>query len=151
MTPGHFASSLHCEMEYSQFLHEWLDRHPPAPKEEKDLHEAERRADQAEERRVLLRIEPQEKLDLHGLTIDEAVARTDLFLRSSSDDGLRKVLIVHGKGNHSTAGQPVLKSAIRDFVRRHPLCAEMGVPDRGLGGEGAIWVILRRGTIARDR
>jgi DNA-nicking Smr family endonuclease len=97
-------------------------------------------------RRSRLRhLPPEEHIDLHGLTREEALRRLDRFLRTSVQRGLEKVLIVHGKGNHSAAGA-VLRDAVRDHLRASPLAGETGHPGRELGGSGATWVLLKRGS-----
>lgn len=140
LTDSPFASSLQSTMDYAKALGEWLDRHPPVPKEPEE--EPSRRA-LGEERRALRRLRPEARLDLHGLTVEEALGRADRFLRDSKDRGFRKVLIIHGKGNHSAQGRGVLREKVRELVRNHPLSGETGVPDPAEGGDGAIWVIVR--------
>ncbi len=129
-------------MDYRRQLEEWLRRHPPQPKEE-SAEGVDPRQGAAQRRRELHRMQPQGRLDLHGLTVEEATLRADQFLRSAHARGLSKVLIIHGKGNHSEGGKGVLKGSIRDFLASHPLAGETGVPQREQGGEGAVWVILR--------
>ena len=41
------------------------------------------------------------QIDLHGLTREEAWIRLGAFISECSSRRLKKVLIVHGKGNHS--------------------------------------------------
>lgn len=109
----------------------WLAAHPPVPKEQDE--ELSGFALSSERRRKLREMLPEGQVDLHGLTANEALRRVDGFLKESKAQGLRKVLIIHGKGNHSSDGQGVLKVSIRNFVRKHPLAGESGVPDRILG------------------
>jgi len=96
----------------------------------------------AERRRRLKKMAPQRQLDLHGLTAKEAVRRVDAFLKECRTAGVRKVLIVHGKGLHSAQG-PVLRTAVRECVQRSPLAGEMGPAEKRWGGAGALWVVLR--------
>ncbi|MFO7850305.1 MAG: Smr/MutS family protein [Spirochaetia bacterium] len=86
---------------------------------------------------------PQDTLDLHGMKGDEAEDKLRRFLDSARRRALRKVLIIHGKGNHST-GVPVLKNIVVDYLRRCSFTGEMGTPGRELGGSGATWVILKK-------
>ena len=129
-------------MDYKRQLEEWLRLHPPQPKEE-PADQGNPLQIESQRRRALRRMEPQERLDLHGFTVDEARRRADEFLRAAQAMGLSKVLIIHGKGNHSEGGRGVLKGSIRDYLASHPLAGETGIPDRAQGGEGAVWVILR--------
>jgi DNA-nicking Smr family endonuclease len=121
-------------------LEKWLETHPPVAKDEAPEDEASE--DPATRRRRLRETEPQATLDLHGCTVQEAVARIESFLRACKKRGLEKVLIVHGKGNHSS-GEPVLKRTVRHVLERSRLAGESGTPDRRLGGQGATWVVLR--------
>ena len=86
--------------------------------------------------------EPQAELDLHGLRASEAQAALERFLRDAAARGLGKVLIIHGKGNH-TRGQPVLEGAVRAWLERSPIAGAFGRAERRHGGSGATWVILR--------
>jgi DNA-nicking Smr family endonuclease len=121
-------------------LEKWLEAHPPVSKD--DHPDAEGLEVPAERRRRLREREPQATLDLHGCTIEQAQARTHSFLRACKGRGLEKVLIIHGKGNHS-AGEPVLKRVVRRVLERSNVAGECGTPDRRLGGQGATWVVLR--------
>ncbi len=129
-------------MDYKRQLEEWLRQHPPQPKDE-PTEGGNPLQVESQQRRVLRRMTPQERLDLHGLTVDEARRRADEFLRAAQAMVLIKVLIIHGKGNHSEGGQGVLRRSIRDYLASHPLAGETGIPDRSQGGEGAVWVVLR--------
>ena len=76
---------------------------------------------------------------MNSLEAEEAI---DRFIREAKSRGLEKVLIVHGKGNHSL-GEPVLKRVVRAFLEKCPLTGAFGVADRSEGGRGATWVLLR--------
>ena len=98
----------------------------------------------AAERRSRLRNKtPDAVIDLHGLTRDEAWLRLSAFFAAALRQGAEKVLVVHGKGNHSE-GEAVLKKATRDFVERCSFAGECGQADSRSGGAGATWVILKR-------
>lgn len=86
--------------------------------------------------------EPQAELDLHGRSGAEAQSALERFLREARGRGLQKVLIIHGKGNHST-GNPVLPRIVRAALERCPFAAAFGPAERRLGGKGATWVVLR--------
>lgn len=94
-------------------------------------------------RKTIRRMAPQESIDLHGYTVDEALSEVETFLKQAKRRGLKKVLIIHGKGRHSEEGESVLRSRVRTYLASSPLCGETGVPQPSLGGEGAVWVILR--------
>jgi len=81
-------------------------------------------------------------LDLHGLTAADAEESLSVFFRDASRRGLRKVLIIHGKGLHS-ADAPVLGKTVRSFLEASPLAGRHGSADRRSGGSGAVWVMIR--------
>lgn len=88
-------------------------------------------------------LKPLGELDLHGLTRDEAVARTRSFLAGAVRQGWPAVVIVTGKGLHSSAG-PVLRQAVERLLEgSHELVLEWGQAPRRFGGAGALVVFLR--------
>jgi DNA-nicking Smr family endonuclease len=96
----------------------------------------------AERRRRLLKKKPDAALDLHNLTRDEAWTAMDGFFRNARSQGLEKLLIIHGKGNHSE-GEAVLKRASREFIERCPFAGESGYSGVRDGGRGSTWVLLK--------
>ncbi len=90
----------------------------------------------------LKKMKPQDKLDLHGFTASEAETELEIFLNNSKKKGLKKVLIVHGKGIHSPNG-PVLKDTVKTYLRRCSFTGMTGTPEQSLGGSGAVWVIIK--------
>lgn len=100
------------------------------------------RSERERERARLERMKPEASLDLHGLTTDDALARLRLFLDDSLRKGLCKVLIIHGKGNHSE-GDPVLAGAVARFLEAYPPAGKRGPADRALGGRGALVLYLK--------
>jgi DNA-nicking Smr family endonuclease len=93
-------------------------------------------------RRRLLAKAADAVLDLHGLTRDEAWAALDTFFRDSRRRGFEKLLVIHGKGNHSQ-GDVVLKEAVRSFIENCPFAGESGHGGAAMGGSGATWVLLK--------
>jgi len=81
-------------------------------------------------------------IDLHGLTREEADIRLNAFITECVRRGLKKVLIIHGKGNHSNEG-PVLSHAVRSFIESDKRLGRFGFADKTLGGKGATWVLIR--------
>ncbi|AHC16180.1 Smr/MutS family protein [Salinispira pacifica] len=81
-------------------------------------------------------------LDLHGMRAQAAEISLRHFIDESYRRGWKKVLIIHGKGNHSTDG-PVLKDTVMQVVRAHPHAGRHGVPGRSLGGSGALWLVIK--------
>ncbi|MDC7127060.1 MAG: Smr/MutS family protein [Spirochaetales bacterium] len=120
-------------------MDEWLDKYPPVDKD-KDTEPLNKILPVS--RKKLLKQQPQSKIDLHGLTADEARKAVEDFLLKSKKRGLKKVLIIHGKGYHSD-GKPVLKREVYSILERTSLCGEFGKADPKNGGSGAVWVMLK--------
>ena len=96
-----------------------------------------------QKRRSLLKNKkPDAQLDLHGMTRDEAWQGLELFFNDSKAKGLEKILVIHGKGNHST-GEAVLKKTVMKFIEHCPFAGESGRGKAVTGGEGATWVLLK--------
>jgi DNA-nicking Smr family endonuclease len=84
----------------------------------------------------------QETLDLHGLTGDEAVAETAVFLAGCKRAGIRCVRVIHGKGLRSPGREPVLKRRIRKLLTRRDEVLAFVEPRAAHGGSGAVVVLL---------
>ncbi|MFW5684461.1 MAG: Smr/MutS family protein [Spirochaetota bacterium] len=82
----------------------------------------------------------QDRLDLHGMTLAEAITATDRFIATARSRGLRKVLIIHGKGRD---GEGLLKREVRAHLERHEDAGAMGYAKGTDGGRGALWVVIR--------
>lgn len=123
----------------------WLNRHGIEDKDSArvSLSKTDVLRSKAEERRRLRKMKPEAVIDLHGLTCDDAEAALDAFFTDCRRQGVRKILIVHGKGLHSE-GSPVLASLVRSYIERNPRAGESGVASREEGGNGALWVILKQ-------
>jgi DNA-nicking Smr family endonuclease len=118
---------------------EWYRSRDLADRDEQACPERRRE----EEARRLARLPPQAELDLHGMKASEAETAIEVFLRDCARRGYEKVLIIHGKGNHSSLA-PVLKSLVRRVLERSPLAGRFGPADKTQGGSGATWVYVRR-------
>ncbi len=119
----------------------WLDKYPPSSGA-KDEDPGEVARQKHEKNLARRRLPIDDELDLHGCTVEEAVSRTRRFVETSRAHGLRKVLVIHGKGNHSN-GESLLRAPVRSFLSSHPGVDEIGTPGRNNGGDGAVWVLLR--------
>jgi DNA-nicking Smr family endonuclease len=95
-----------------------------------------------ERRRRLLSKRADAALDLHGLTRDEAWAALETFFNEGKRRGFEKLIIIHGKGNHSK-GEAVLSRTVREFIEFCPFAGENGKGNAVSGGSGATWVILK--------
>ncbi|BCX82284.1 hypothetical protein MIT9_P1870 [Methylomarinovum caldicuralii] len=88
------------------------------------------------------RIPPRAELDLHGCTRAQAKPLLDHFLAECLADRIRCALIVHGKGWRSPDFKPVLKSALDQWLRRHPQVTAFCSARPKDGGSGALYVLL---------
>ena len=96
-------------------------------------------------RRGLLPIDA--RLDLHGKRAGDARAEVATFLRDKRARGERCVLVVHGKGEHSPGGVGVLRGEVAAWLSQGSASehvAAFATATDGDGGEGAIYVLLRR-------
>lgn len=100
------------------------------------------------------------RLDLHGMTLDEAHGALDGFLDRADRAGKRCLLVITGKGRgaktadwHTDSGfnAPRTRGILRDAVprwlqtdlnRQRVLATEPARPQHG--GDGALYVLLRR-------
>lgn len=76
------------------------------------------------------------EIDLHGLTVDEALPKLDSFLHSAFRAGYYEVRIVHGKGSG------ILRREVDRYLSSHPLVRSHRLADRYHGGDGATEVQL---------
>jgi DNA-nicking Smr family endonuclease len=91
------------------------------------------------------------RLDLHGMTQDEAHRALLWFVRGARADGKRCVLVITGRG---TFGGGVLKGAVPRWFeeaefRPHLLAISPAQPRDG--GAGALYVMLRRSVTVTER
>jgi len=101
------------------------------------------------------KLEPEARIDLHGMTVAQAHSALTGFILSAQARGLRLVLVITGKGR--TMGrdhvapmpvrQGVLKHEVPQWLRSPPLAPlvlELREAHRGHGGSGAYYVYLRK-------
>ncbi|MGE5380944.1 MAG: Smr/MutS family protein [Methylocystaceae bacterium] len=58
-----------------------------------------------------------EKLDLHGLNVEEALAKASSQIEWLLDKGIDVLVINHGKGHHSEHGIGVVRQKIRAMLK----------------------------------
>jgi len=86
------------------------------------------------------------RIDLHGMTQDQAHAALASFLQRCQHEDRRAVLVITGKGSVS-AGGGVLRRAVPRWLSEPPLAGRVvGVETAAQrhGGDGACYVLLRR-------
>lgn len=120
----------------------WLRRYGTIDKDKLAEDQYERTKEQ--DRNYILNMKPEARLDLHGLHQNEAQVKLDSFITDCCRKGLRKVIIIHGKGIHTTGTDPVLGELVRKFIEHDKRCGSSGHPKtKQEGGSGATWVILK--------
>ncbi|WP_354545021.1 Smr/MutS family protein [Roseovarius sp. MBR-78] len=99
------------------------------------------------------KLTPEAKLDLHGMTLDQAHGALNGFVMRAHGAGKRLVLVVTGKGKDRDSGGPI---PVRHGVLRHnvpqwlclpplaPLVLQVTEAHISHGGGGAYYVYLRR-------
>ncbi len=99
------------------------------------------------------KLEPEARIDLHGMTLDRAHGALGRFIITSQTRGLRLVLVITGKGSREDPYDPmprrrgVLKSQVPVWLRMAPLgqaVLQISEAHQRHGGTGAYYVYLRR-------
>ena len=95
------------------------------------------------------------KFDLHGFTLDEANNKVKEIIEHCVKNNFRELLLITGKGLHSTSDQDVyisnnlgkLKYSVPEFIKTNSELNKMIVSitdaDKKDGGEGAIIIKLK--------
>ena len=119
----------------------WLNRHGIYDKDAEYPGET-KAGENFTKKRKLHTMRPQAEIDLHGMTLEEAYAALVAFFEDAVQKSYQKILIIHGKGNHSENG-PVLARFVQKFLESHAHAGETGHPKGRDGGTGSTWVILK--------
>lgn len=86
------------------------------------------------------------RVDLHGMTQEEAYSLLLSFLRRAHEGGVRYVLVITGKGS-SSRGDGVLRKSLPAWLKTQPfrhMVSGIDEAARHHGGGGAFYVRLRR-------
>ena len=95
-------------------------------------------------------------LDLHGKTLDEANQIIENFIRKSYEDKVHKLIIVTGKGLHSSNEKDpyvskdlgILKYSVPEFLKNNSELMEIisEIKDASIndGGSGAFYIFLKK-------
>ena len=95
-------------------------------------------------------------LDLHGKTLDEANQIIENFIRKSYEDKVHKLIIVTGKGLHSSNEKDpyvskdlgILKYSIPNFLKNNVELMELisNISEASIedGGSGAFYIFLKK-------
>ena len=99
------------------------------------------------------KLSPEGKIDLHGMTLEQAHPALNRFIMSAHSAGKRLVLVVTGKGKSGRDTGPI---PLRKGVLKHQVPQWLTMPPLGQivmqvtpahishGGDGAYYVYLRR-------
>ncbi|KAJ3781790.1 hypothetical protein GGU10DRAFT_95989 [Lentinula aff. detonsa] len=71
------------------------------------------------------------EIDLHGLFVEEAIERVVSAIEDSRCRGDTEILLIVGKGLHSSGGVPKLKDAIEEFIKPQPFLVARSDPTNG--------------------
>jgi len=78
--------------------------------------------------------DPNTEIDLHGMSVDEAIIAVNGFLDKAYRKHVRRAWIIHGKGTGT------LRRAVRQHLMKHPLVQSCANADSYLGGTGVTQV-----------
>ena len=96
------------------------------------------------------------KIDLHGLSLDEANKKIEMLVDKYFIEGVEKIIMITGKGLRSkTTNNPyvskdlsILKNSVPDYINANPKIknkiksiSEAEIKD---GGEGAFYIFLKK-------
>lgn len=98
-------------------------------------------------------IAPDFTLDLHGLTLEQAHARLESGLTQARAMGARVVLVIAGKPRPAEAAdrgerRGAIRAKLLDWLAAGPHAPDIAAvrgAHRRHGGEGALYLVLRRG------
>lgn len=86
------------------------------------------------------------RLDLHDMTQPQAHAALDRFLQHAYLQGLRRILVITGKG---TAGEGILRRVVPLWLEEpefSSIVSGIDIAPPSMGGNGALILHLRRNT-----
>ncbi len=96
------------------------------------------------------------KIDLHGLSLNEANKKTEMFIDKYFEEGVEKIIVITGKGLRSkTEDNPyiskdlsILKNSVPDYINANlniknkiKNISKAEIKD---GGEGAFYIYLKK-------
>ena len=102
------------------------------------------------------RIEKKKNFDFHGFSLDEANKTINKLIKDSYKNGVRKLVVVTGKGIHSDNEKNpytskdfgILKYSMPEYIKKDPelmkLINEIKEADPADGGSGAFYIFLKK-------
>ena len=129
-------------MDMNDILEQWLRRYGVVDKDK--ISQKNVATKNYTDKSFLMNMKPDATLDLHGLHQDEAYQNLEHFIGDCVRRGFKKVMIIHGKGIHTTGADPVLGELVRKFIENDKRCGMSGHPKANRdGGSGSTWIILK--------
>jgi DNA-nicking Smr family endonuclease len=86
----------------------------------------------------------EDKIDLHGLTANEARHYLEEFITECRVAGYRCVRVVHGKGISSGPDGPVIKHGVNNWLRQWETVLAFCSARPCDGGTGAVYLLLKQ-------
>ena len=86
----------------------------------------------------------EDRLDLHGLSQEQAQKEVKAFISSAVQKNFRHVLIITGKGRD---GHGILREKVPEWLKGAPLCYHLNAISYAQpkdGGKGALYIRLKR-------
>jgi DNA-nicking Smr family endonuclease len=117
---------------------------PPAPAPKKRQAVASHLDKQTRDKLAKGRLQIEGRVDLHGMTQDEAHFLLLSFLRRAFENDVRYVLVITGKGSR---GDGILRRAVPGWLTTPPFRALVSSHDdaaRMHGGSGALYIRVRK-------
>ena len=105
------------------------------------------------------RIEKTKNFDFHGFSLDEANKTINKLIKDSYKNGVRKLVVVTGKGIHSNNEKNpytskdfgILKYSMPEYIKKDPelikLINEIKEADLADGGSGAFYIFLKKNLV----
>lgn len=92
------------------------------------------------------------RLDLHGMTLDQARSEVYRFIKDCLHYDLRAVMVLHGKGDRQSdpAKKALLKSHCVHWLEQIPEVLAFHSAQRYHGGAGALYVLLKKSDHAKQ-
>ena len=86
----------------------------------------------------------EDRLDLHGLSQEQAQKEVKAFISGAAQKNFRHVLIITGKGRD---GHGILREKVPEWLKDSPLCYQINAISYAQpkdGGKGALYIRLKR-------
>ena len=93
------------------------------------------------------KVEIEGRIDLHGMTQDEARPALERFIEAAWRNDKREVLVITGKGTRADGSIGVLRQAVPQWLNAQPNRARITAFTHAAakdGGEGALYVRIKR-------